>query len=339
MSVARPHATSLSVLVPTYGRSELLPRVVGAWVDLFEHAADELTCQLVVVNDGSPDDTGEVLEALTERFAPHLTTVQQPNRGRAAARNAAIEASRGELLLFADDDMLPLTPDLLDRHLDSQAEQPGAWVSHLQVPDECARTPFQAYWRRRLHGGSHRLAAGSDLGHTGFWFASLSLPRTLLGAARFDESFRGYGWEEHELGYRLHLAGVRARFLRGAYLAHYDPVTLEGTFEKHVAMGRAAWTFSRLHPGPRVALWTGTHALSLAWRRIMRLERRATALFSREGNSKGESFSDAEYRLMLEGAYSLGLRLGGAGNDGVNGEDGEVPGAAAGHGRSGRTHA
>lgn len=300
-------ATSLSVLIPTYGRSALLKRVIEAWVALAPAADHGVDYQIVVVDDGSPDGTPDVLTELQSRHPQAVTAVRVPNGGRAAARNAAIEAATGEVLLFSDDDMVPVSTDLLERHLRAQAERPGAWVSHLQVPDECARTPFQAYWRRRLHGGTDRLSDGAELGYAGFWFASLSLPKALLGARRFDESFRGYGWEEHEMGYRLHLAGVRARFLRGAYLEHHDPVTLEGTARKHEAMGRAAWTFSRLHPGPRVALWTGTHPLSRAWRRLARVERRASALASRPA----DSLTDPEYRLVLEGAYSRGLRRGG----------------------------
>lgn len=294
------------MLIPTHGRAATLAHVVSAWAALAPEHGERCEFQIVVVDDGSPDGTGQVLDDLLERFQHLLTVVRQANGGRAAARNAAIAAARGDLLLFSDDDMVPLSPDLLSRHLDAQAERPGAWVSHLQVPDECAVTDFQSYWRRRLHGGSAKLRDGADLGYAGFWFASLSLPRALLAGERFDESFRGYGWEEHELGYRLYRAGVRARFLRGAYLEHHDPVTLAGTVEKHVAMGRAAWTFSRLHPGLRVAFWTGTHPLSRAWRRWAGLERRADALLARSP----ARFTDEEYRQVLEGAYSRGLRLG-----------------------------
>ena len=305
--MTRTETASLSVLIPTYGRAALLPRVVEAWAALAPAAGRRLDYQIVVVDDGSPDETPVVLADLQRSYPDLITAVRLPNGGRAAARNAAVEAARGDLLLFSDDDMVPASADLLERHLEAQAGRPGAWVSHLQVPDECARTPFQAYWRRRLHGGTDALRDGADLGYAGFWFASLSLPRALLAGQRFDESFRGYGWEEHEMGYRLHLAGVQARFLRGAYLEHHDPVTLEGTTKKHEAMGRAAWTFSRLHPGPRVAFWTGTHPLSRAWRRLSRVEQRAAALERREA----ESLTDGEYRLVLEGAYSRGLRHGG----------------------------
>lgn len=304
--------TSLSVLIPTHGRAELLPRVVNAWAALDPGSAPGY--QIVVVDDGSPDGTAAVLDELEERHPQVLTVVRQPNRGRAAARNAAIEAASGEVLLFSDDDMIPVAPDLLTRHLQAQSARPGAWVSHLQVPDECARTPFQAYWRRRLHGGSDRLEDGAELGYSGFWFASLSLPRSLLAGARFNERFRGYGWEEHEFGYRLFLAGVRARFLRDAHLEHHDPVTLEGTLTKHEAMGRAAWTFSNLHPGPRVSLWTGTHPASRAWRRMAQVERRAQAVLARDPRAQ---LSDADYRLVLEGAYSRGLREGRRGTSGA----------------------
>jgi len=299
-------ARSLSVIVPTHGRAALLPAVVEGWLALAPSLEPATAFELVVVDDGSPDATPEVLAGLAQRHPGRLTLVRQANGGLAAARNAGVDAAGGELLFFADDDMLPASPDLLARHLHAQARRPGAWVSHLRVPDACARTPFQAYWRRRLHAGTERLADGADLGYGGFWFACLSLPRRLLGERRFSQAFRGYGWEEHELGYRLHRAGVRARFLRGAHLEHHDPVTLAGTYAKHVAMGRAAWTFRRLHPSARVALWTGAHPASLAWRRLTRLEARAAALLERDE----AELDDRGFALVLEGGYSRGLREG-----------------------------
>lgn len=295
----------VSVIVPTYQRARLLPAAIAAWRAVVPASVG---AEVVVVDDGSTDDTPAVLAALDRPDEPvPLRVVRQANGGLASARNRGLDAARGRLLVFADDDMAPRAPDFLSRHLAAQAAAPGAWVSRLIVPDGCVATPFQAYWRRRLEAGTARLGEGAALGKGGFWFATLSLPRELLAGERFDAAFTGYGWEEHELGYRLHRRGVRARFLRGAEIEHRDAVDFDSMREKYRRMGRAAWTFARLHPVPEVALWTGTHPVSLALRRLARHEARAARLLAGRGTA---ALTDAQYALCLEAAYGRGLREG-----------------------------
>lgn len=293
----------VSVIIPTYRRAALLPQVLAAW---FGQHVSEGAYELVVVNDGSDDGTAELLAEHEQSADGRLRVITQPNAGLAAARNRGIAASNGSVLLFSDDDMLPRDELVIERHLEAQRTGEGAWVSHCQVPSSHATTPFQAYWRRRLHAGTDRLARGADLGMSGFWFASLSLPRWLLAGSSFATNFKGYGWEEHELGYRLHRRGVRARFLQGNYLDHHDRVQLATSRVKFEAMGRAAWTFHGLHPTLQVALWTGTHPLSRLARRLFRQEWRGDRLVERGE----EALSDAQYRAVLEASYARGLRLG-----------------------------
>ncbi len=56
--------------------------------------------EVVVVNDGSTDDTASVLS----RYGDRIRVITQPNRGVAAARNAGVRASRGDYVAFLDDD-------------------------------------------------------------------------------------------------------------------------------------------------------------------------------------------------------------------------------------------
>ncbi len=59
--------------------------------------------QHIVVDDGSTDETVEVLSELS-RGIRHLTVIRQPNRGAGPARNAAIEAAMGRYIAFLDSD-------------------------------------------------------------------------------------------------------------------------------------------------------------------------------------------------------------------------------------------
>ena len=90
----------LSIVIPVYNMGNSLERcvesVLGQNYDDYE---------LILVDDGSTDNSG----ALCDRYAagrPFVNVIHQPNRGLSAARNAGIEAARGEYITFIDSDDL-----------------------------------------------------------------------------------------------------------------------------------------------------------------------------------------------------------------------------------------
>jgi glycosyltransferase involved in cell wall biosynthesis len=74
-------------------------------------AQDYPDFELVVVDDGSTDDTRQVVEAVSD---PRLRYVYRENGGLSAARNTGADVARGELVVFLDDDDR-FTPDMLRR--------------------------------------------------------------------------------------------------------------------------------------------------------------------------------------------------------------------------------
>jgi len=80
--------------------------------------------EVVVVDDGSRDDTAAVAEAAAAGDTPfHL--IRQTNQGISAARNAGIARATGEFLAFVDSDDL-ITPDRLARQVAAAADHPDA---------------------------------------------------------------------------------------------------------------------------------------------------------------------------------------------------------------------
>ena len=94
----------LSIIIPTYNYAHTLTRAV-------ESVAVQLneSTELIVIDDGSTDNTAEVLTNLKTKFADELTVLAKKNGGLAATRNVGIANSQGEYLIFldADDEMCP----------------------------------------------------------------------------------------------------------------------------------------------------------------------------------------------------------------------------------------
>jgi glycosyltransferase involved in cell wall biosynthesis len=92
----------VSAVIPTFNRAWSLGRAVDSVLAQTYRPLD-----LIVVDDGSTDETPRLLAPLAARG--RLTLIRQPNRGVSAARNAGLAAARGSLLAFldSDDEWLP----------------------------------------------------------------------------------------------------------------------------------------------------------------------------------------------------------------------------------------
>lgn len=96
MSAGQP---SVSVIVPVYNGEKYLAEALESI-----RRQDYRPLEVVVVDDGSTDRTGEVARG----FDLNLRYFRQPNRGPSAARNKGLEVARGEIIAFQDaDDLWP----------------------------------------------------------------------------------------------------------------------------------------------------------------------------------------------------------------------------------------
>jgi len=111
MSLAQPtDRVDVSVLVPAKDEAENLPEFARLFAEALERVP--YSCELVVVNDGSTDETGEVLELLASEHTWISVCTHRSQRGIAEALKTAGESARGHTLVFYPADLQFLPEDI-----------------------------------------------------------------------------------------------------------------------------------------------------------------------------------------------------------------------------------
>lgn len=219
----------LTVAVCTWNRAPLLDRTLARMRDL--RLPPGATWDLLVVNNNCTDDT----DAVIARHQPHLplTRLFEAKQGQSNARNCAIDAAAGDLLVWTDDDVL-VDPDWLGQYAAAAERFPDAgffggtvdpWYE-VPPPRWVARNfaalqgPFAV---RQLGPGVRPLAAGEQV-----FGANMAFRTPLLKQARFDPTLGRVGagmlsGDDTELIARLKRAGHAGVWVGPARVEHYIP--------------------------------------------------------------------------------------------------------------------
>lgn len=92
---------NLSVIIPVYNTQDYLKKCLESVIKAIEMAS-EYTVQLIVINDGSTDDSLKIINQFSSY--DFLTIINQKNTGFSGARNTGLRASAGEYVMFVDAD-------------------------------------------------------------------------------------------------------------------------------------------------------------------------------------------------------------------------------------------
>ena len=138
-------APLISIVVPCYNATRTLAETIAS------ASAQTLTdFEIIAVDDGSTDGTGDLLEQLA-RGEPRLVIIAQPNKGLAGARNSAIRQAHGRFIALLDADDL-WDADYLEAHLANLADASvGVSFSRLRYID-MAGAPTGSETRPKLSG-------------------------------------------------------------------------------------------------------------------------------------------------------------------------------------------
>ena len=260
--------TTVNIIVCTRNRCRSLDETLSA-IDRLE-VPGGLSVEVVVVDNGSTDETPGRVERRHLRMAA-LRLLRVPVGGKAAALNAALASTAGDLVLLLDDDVRPredwlrrITEPLLERRLDAVA---GAVVipAHLQ---RCWMERPHRVWLASSEGldpTAPDSAIGANMG-----FAR----RVLAGVPQFDPRLGPGGlglWEDTLFSMQLKAAGYSLGLAADAVVEHhFDPERL--TRASFLARARSearssayvAWHWrheDRRWPRTRIAYYTVRLAL------------------------------------------------------------------------------
>jgi GT2 family glycosyltransferase/peptidoglycan/xylan/chitin deacetylase (PgdA/CDA1 family) len=232
----------ISVIIPTFNRAEVLAGCLDA---LAGQTAPPDSFEVVVVDDGSSDRTGDVISSFDPPF--RLRAARQPNAGQAAALNHGIRLAEGRFCLFLDDDVVA-EPALVAEHRSAQERHGGiAGLGMLTLrmlgrPGGLARH-FADWWQDHYE----RLANGALVpDFRACYSGNLSVPADVLQrVGGFDATLpRSF---DVELAYRLEQAGVRIVFLPGAVAEQQYSKGFRAIVRDFDRMGEAAVPLYRRH--------------------------------------------------------------------------------------------
>jgi len=119
----------ISAVIPAYNNGRYISRAIDSVL-----AQTRPVDEIIIVDDGSADNTGEVVK----RYGEKVRYIRQDNAGASTARNTGIEAAAGDWIAFLDGDDEWL-PDKTERQVELLARNPDlVWVTSNYITCSCA---------------------------------------------------------------------------------------------------------------------------------------------------------------------------------------------------------
>ena len=112
----------VSVIIPTFNRGWTITEAIESVL-----IQDGTPFELIVVDDGSTDATGQILD----RYGDRITVIRQQNQGVSNARNAGIQIARGDLIAFLDSDDYWLKDKMITQ-VEFFKTHPDAWLCQTE---------------------------------------------------------------------------------------------------------------------------------------------------------------------------------------------------------------
>jgi GT2 family glycosyltransferase len=230
---------SISIIIPTFNGASR----IGDCLDALLKQTAGRDVEILVVNDGSTDNSAGIVRGYSE-----VRLINQRNAGPAAARNRGAMEARGKLLLFTDDDCVPM-PGWLDAMIApfDDPEVVGAKGVYRTRQKRLAARFVQTEYEER-----YRLMADLDcIDFIDTYSAAFRRDR-FLEMAGYDTSFPVACAEDIELSYRMSAQGWKMKFVPAAIVYHTHPDTLPRYLQKKYKF--AFWRVLAVRKNPSKAV-------------------------------------------------------------------------------------
>jgi glycosyltransferase involved in cell wall biosynthesis len=251
----------IDIVIPTYNRSELLNHTLSS---ILKQSVDKKMINVFVVDDGSADDSERVAKEYSKVLNLHYFYQEDKGYRVASARNTGLKNGTSDICLLIDSGIL-LRSDCVKQHLDLHRRNPDpiAVIGYVYGFDDddpdlehlqkiCAGMPdvdeiidylevhklyldVREVEYSRFNGQIHWLPAPWVF----FWTGHVSFNRKCLKEGEFfDVIFEPrYGFEDMDLGYRMHCNSIKMHLLREAKVFHFPHRKLQ-SYDKQTVMNQ-----------------------------------------------------------------------------------------------------
>ncbi|OPX43309.1 chondroitin synthase [Ruminiclostridium hungatei] len=186
------------------------------------------TVEVIVVFDGCNDETLNTYSKIKFSY-PIIEIVSEKNVGRSASRNLGAKKAKGEIIIFIDDDRVPCR-DFVKMHIEGHKEPCILLGNRKDVHLTEYKIKKMMISQEEFSGFLDNMESNATIAFDShdklsrkllffrynpiiwivFYTGNVSLEReSFLNAGLFDESFKGWGYEDLELGYRLYKQKIK----------------------------------------------------------------------------------------------------------------------------------
>lgn len=245
----------ISVVVSTFNRSGILRRALEC-LERQDLPPDQF--EVIVSDDGSPDDTRAVVAEFAARVPFPVSYVWHKNTSAGYTENRGIEAAGGPIVLLLADDIF-LAPHGLRKHLEFHEARPEPWIAALGKTLQSPELNQSAFLRKWNPFRFDELEDLDELPPYRFGAMNLSFKRDFMMQYGMFLEHRGRGgaacMEDLELGYRLQARGMRLYYAREALGFHYHLTTLDLAMMRWYERGLNYGEFRRYARNPELTVY------------------------------------------------------------------------------------
>jgi glycosyltransferase involved in cell wall biosynthesis len=223
-------STTITIIIPAHNATGYLQRCMAAL-----HASAVAPLEIIVVDDGSKDATGD----MAQKLGAIVIRTGVISMGPSYARNLAAKAAQGNVLFFLDSDVCVM-PDTLRKirdSFDNDAELDaliGSYDSNPSEPD------FISQYRNLMHSFVHQTSAEQA---STFWSGCGAIRRDVfLVHSGFKEDYGRPAIEDIELGYRLVQAKRKILLDHSVLVMHMKRWTFWGLIKTDIFDRGIPWT-------------------------------------------------------------------------------------------------